>query len=82
MKYKKLEKRLDALEVSLTSKCSGCGMRTKLAWEDLSTEHSGGCGGHGPEEYCYCSEDELTVSYKCAGCNKQVYIQFESSFTY
>ena len=31
----------------------------------VSLSHSGGCYGHGPVEYCYCSSAGIEVIYGC-----------------
>lgn len=81
-RYKKLPKLILADNVVVYAECEDCKAVTSVKWEDINTEHSGGCGGHGPDEYCYCSGDELSVFYKCDNCKKNVYIVYESSFTY
>jgi hypothetical protein len=29
---------------------------------------SGGCGGHGPEEYCCCGSPEVSLTFNCPKC--------------
>jgi hypothetical protein len=31
---------------------------------------SGGCQGHGPDEYCYCSSAEVRISVTCDKCQR------------
>ena len=81
-RYKKLPKLIMTSDVQLKCRCEDCGVVSDIIWDDLSTEHNGGCQGHGPEEYCYCSGNKLSVSYTCRGCRKQVYILHEAGFTY
>lgn len=81
-RYKKLPKLIMSEWVHLEVMCGDCGAVSNMSWDDLRTEHTGGCGGHGPEEYCYCSGNELSVSYVCSGCKKIVHILHEAGFAY
>lgn len=81
-RYKKLPKLIKSSKVEINATCDKCGVVTSMAWDDLRTEHSGGCVGHGPDEYCYCEGNQLTVSYECSGCKKTIYIQYEEGFSW
>jgi transcription elongation factor Elf1 len=46
---------------------------TCSAPREFSTNFSeimGGCGGHGPEEYCYCSDPEIRRTVECPTCGQ------------
>jgi hypothetical protein len=36
---------------------------------------SGGCGGHSPDEYCYCPDTEYNLDTKCSECNTKAVVK-------
>lgn len=47
-------------------KCPDC---EKLNQNPIEIGHiQGGCQGHGPGEYCYCSDPEIRQRLSCASC--------------
>lgn len=53
-------------KVSLTYICPKMGLPTLV--NDPTLEHEGGCQGHGPDEYCYCSPLKYIAEWDCTAC--------------
>lgn len=51
----------DSLSVLWT--CVSCGRSNET--KDAVATTTGGCFGHGPDEYCYCSPSEVELETKC-----------------
>jgi len=80
-RYAKLEKRVEPEGVDINVICGHCQAADQISWGDLFFSLGGGCGGHGPDEYCYCSGNYYTAYFMCRGCKKPNYIAFEEGST-
>lgn len=76
-RYPKLKKRVDPLHVELHVQCGRCCKSDVILWADISFKIGGGCGGHGPAEYCYCEGANYTATFMCVNCKNVNYLAFE-----
>lgn len=65
----KREKRqyIQSSEVRAKWECVSCGSAQDSELTNLRIE--GGCQGHEPDEYCYCSSAEAVSELRCADCD-------------
>lgn len=57
--------------VTVRWKCVLCGVESKSDVDVVNV--SGGCAGHEPDEYCYCSDIEVSYRTRCQ-CGVETYV--------
>lgn len=57
---------VEAKDVFVKWVCTGCNKKNHTNKIDLDVD--GGCQGHGPDEYCYCSDRQIIAVGECEEC--------------
>lgn len=56
-----------AVKTVVTWICASCKKANKTKVDD-NLRVDGGCQGHGPDKYCYCSSIEVICDTECSVC--------------